>query len=86
MIHVEPGVPSGRLCLYVNGADDEFPVERVAFTARIQHPSLTGPIHVALSPWGQHALGAEGGVLAIAGFNARTPPDAEAEFLFLQGP
>lgn len=87
LVYVDPGLQSGRLCLYVNGATPTFdvPSERIAFTATVPNAALAGPLYVALAPWGQEPLGDDPAIVVLAGFDPTAADADDAPFLFLRG-
>lgn len=82
--YFEPGVESGRLCVYVNGYEPKFATDRYAFFMTVANPTLPRPLYVAVTPWGQEPLGNDLSVVAIGGFTPDAGAD-EAPFLFLRG-
>ncbi len=88
LIPSDRAVESGRLAIYVNGANPSFPVQ-VRITLGFQRPTLSHPLFVGIAPISQEPLSEEPegqGVVLMAGWNPRDgDPTAPADFLFIVG-
>lgn len=85
---VEEPLQSGRLALYVNGAEPTFG-DDCPVMLTLTRPTLKQPLYLGVRPWGQEPLGEtpdKGGVVALAGWDptiAKT--EAETPFLYVRG-
>jgi hypothetical protein len=82
----EPGVISGRIAVYINGSNADFPVEGA--TLVLQRPTITAPLYVLLAPLAQTPLAEDGiarGISVIGGWNPRSTGSDPTRFLVVRG-
>ncbi len=91
VITAEPGVASGRVCIYVNSDAPAFPRKVVQDLAVItmQRPNLPGPMYVGLAPRPQHPLGPtvalpDRGATVVFGFDPNLGIEAEQNLLYVR--
>lgn len=83
----EEGVESGRLALYVNGAEQRFDAD-CPVVVTLARPYLAQPLYLGVRPWAQQPLGekSENGVTVISGWDPTTArSEGRASFLYIRG-
>jgi hypothetical protein len=87
VLTIEEPLESGRIALYLNGAESKFRDECLAYFT-LSRPTLTDPLFLGLRPWGQAPLGdvgERGGVTVIAGWEPITDLDSPVPFIYIRG-